>query len=117
MIARENGLILNILSFATKQLYTKSSVYSASKAGAEAMMDVVRAEVRRHGVRIVNVHPGAVLTPLWPEEQRRRNGGQMLDPQRVAELLYHLSTQPSSLAIEEIAFRPRGGDIEYYEEG
>jgi short-subunit dehydrogenase len=113
MIAQGSGLVLNVLSFVTKQLYTKSSVYAASKAGAEAMMNVLRAEVRRRGIQILNVHPGAVRTSIWPEEQRRASGGQMLDPQQVADLLYQVSQHPSSLMVEEITFRPQGGDIEF----
>jgi short-subunit dehydrogenase len=114
MIAQGSGLILNVLSFVTKQVYTKSAAYAASKAGAEAMMNVLRAEVRRRGIRIVNIYPGAVRTPIWPEQQRRKYADQMLDPQETAEMLYQISLQPSSLMVEELTFRPQGGDISFH---
>jgi NAD(P)-dependent dehydrogenase (short-subunit alcohol dehydrogenase family) len=114
MIAQGSGLILNVLSFVTKQVYTKSAAYSASKAGAEAMMNVLRAEVRRRGIQIVNVYPGAVRTPIWPERQILDYGDQMLDPQQAASILYQISRQPSALMVEEVTFRPQGGDIEFY---
>ncbi|MFZ1976908.1 MAG: SDR family oxidoreductase [Bacteroidota bacterium] len=113
MIAQQSGLILNVLSFVTKQVYTKSAAYAASKGGAEAMMNVLRAEVRRRGIQIVNVHPGAVRTSIWPDQQRLDYADQMLDPQQAAEMLYKISRQPSSMMVEEVTFRPQGGDIEF----
>ena len=114
MIAQGSGFIMNILSFVTKQVYTKSAAYAASKAGTEAMMNVLRAEVRRHGIQIVNIYPGAVRTPIWPEEQRLEYADQMLDPQQAAEMLYQISLQPRSLMVEEVTFRPQGGDIAFH---
>jgi NADP-dependent 3-hydroxy acid dehydrogenase YdfG len=62
----------------------------------------------------VNIYPGAVRTPIWPEQQRRKYADQMLDPQETAEMLYQISLQPSSLMVEELTFRPQGGDISFH---
>lgn len=112
MSTRKKGLIFNILSYTTKALYTKSSAYAASKAAAEAMMNVLRAETRREGIRIVNVYPGAVLTPIWHPRQQEKFGDQMLKPEYVADILYTLSVQPEELMVEEIVLRPQGGDLQ-----
>jgi short-subunit dehydrogenase len=111
MLQNQNGIILNILSYVVKDVYTKSAVYSSSKAGIEAMMNVLRSEVRQHGINIVNVYPGAVSTPIWRQDQREKFGNQMLTPEQVAEMLYQVSIQPLSLMVEEIILRPQGGDI------
>jgi NADP-dependent 3-hydroxy acid dehydrogenase YdfG len=111
MIENQNGLVLNILSYVVKEVYTKSAAYSASKAGAEAMMDVLRSEVRRKGINIVNVYPGAVSTPIWNQHQLEKFGNQMLAPEQVASMLYEVSTQQPSLMVEEIVLRPQGGDL------
>ena len=111
MLERGSGLIMNVLSFVAKKLYTKSSAYSASKAGSDAMMNVLREEVRRKGINIVNIYPGAVRTPIWPAKQQQLYVDQMLSPQEVAELIYGISIQPPSMMIEEITFRPRQGDL------
>jgi NADP-dependent 3-hydroxy acid dehydrogenase YdfG len=112
MIKKESGLVLNIISYIVKEIYTKSAAYAASKAGIGAMMDVLRAEVRRQGINIVNVYPGAVSTPMWRPNQIEKYGNQMLTPEQVAELLFDLSIQPPSLMVEEIIIRPQGGNLQ-----
>ncbi len=111
MVRRQRGLILNIISYTTKEVYERSSAYAASKAGVEAMMDVLRAEVRRKGINIVNVYPGAVATGIWPETVRQKYSDQMLRPEDVAKMVYDISNQPGSVMVEECIIRPCGGDL------
>jgi NADP-dependent 3-hydroxy acid dehydrogenase YdfG len=111
MLAHHRGLIINIVSFVTKAVYTKSAAYAASKAGLQAMMDVLRAEVRREGIRIVNIYPGAVLTPIWPSRQQETYKDQMLEPRDVARFVYDVSVQPEPVMVEEVVIRPQGGDL------
>jgi short-subunit dehydrogenase len=112
MLQRKKGLVLNLLSYVVKEVYTKSAAYSASKAGAASLMNVLRAEVRKHGINIMNVYPGAVSTPIWHQDQIEKFGNQMMAPEQVANLLYQISIQPSSLMVEEIILRPQGGDLQ-----
>jgi short-subunit dehydrogenase len=112
MLQNQHGLVMNVLSYVAKEVYAKSAAYSASKAGAEAMMKVLRSEVRREGIRIVNVYPGAVSTPIWHPNQLEKFGNQMLTSEQVAEMLYQVSKQPPSLMVEEIILRPQGGDLQ-----
>jgi short-subunit dehydrogenase len=111
MLQRKKGLVLNLLSYAVKEVYAKSAAYSASKAGAESLMNVLRAEVRRRGINIVNVYPGAVSTPMWHQNQLEKFGNQMVTPEHIAEMLYQISIQPPSLMVEEIVIRPQDGDL------
>ena len=111
MLRRKRGVIVNILSFAAKTIYTKSTAYSASKSGAEAMMNVLRAEVRNSGVKIINVYPGAVFTPMWAPKHRKKYSKRMIDPNVVARLVYEASSQPLSAMVEELIIRPQGGDL------
>jgi short-subunit dehydrogenase len=111
MLNRGNGLIINVLSYAAKATYTGSGAYAASKAGAEALMNVLRAETRDKGIKIVNVFPGAVLTPIWHPKHQDRYGSRMMRPQEIARVLYDLSCQPPSMMIEDIVIRPQIGDL------
>jgi NADP-dependent 3-hydroxy acid dehydrogenase YdfG len=111
MIERRAGVVMNILSYAGKVTYTGSSAYAASKAGAEAMMDVLRAEIRDKGIKIVNVSPGAVLTPIWHPRHQERYGHVMMKPVEIAKVLYDVSLQPASMMIEDIIIRPQAGDL------
>ena len=111
MIGRGGGTIVNVLSYAAKTPYTGSSVYAASKAGAEAMMNVLRAETREKGIKIVNVHPGAVLTSIWHPKHREKYGHQMMKPAEIAHMLYEITCQPPSMMLEDVVIRPQVGDL------
>jgi 3-oxoacyl-[acyl-carrier protein] reductase len=111
MIQRRSGIVLNIVSFAAKTTYTESSAYAASKAGMAALMEGLRAEVRDKGIKIVNVFPGAVLTPIWHPKIRTKFGSTMLTPEEVARAIYAVSCQPPSVMVEEVVIRPQAGDI------
>jgi short-subunit dehydrogenase len=104
-------MVINVLSYATKARYTKSSVYSASKAGAEAMMNSLREEVRDQGIKIVNVFPGATLTPMWHQKHQEWYGDQMMHPEDVAEAIYEVTLKPKSVMIEDLVIRPQIGDL------
>ena len=112
MLKRRSGTILNILSYAAKTTYTKSAAYSAAKSGAEALMNVLRAEVRHKGIKVINVYPGAVLTPIWSSGNRKRYAASMMPPLEIASLVYQLTRQPNSLHVEEIVVRPPQGDLQ-----
>jgi short-subunit dehydrogenase len=111
MVKRRKGIIVNMISFAAKTVYTKSALYSASKAGLEAMMNVLRTELREVGIKVINVYPGAVLTPMWLKEHRKKYSDQMILPDDVARLVYETTAQSPSLMVEEIVVRPQGGDL------
>jgi NADP-dependent 3-hydroxy acid dehydrogenase YdfG len=101
MMSLRKGLIMNILSYATKVVYER----------AEAMMNVLRAEVRGSGIRVVNIVPGAVLTPIWHPKHQEKFSAQMLLPEEVARTIHNISIQPESMMIEEVIIRPQGGDL------
>jgi NAD(P)-dependent dehydrogenase (short-subunit alcohol dehydrogenase family) len=111
MQRRRSGMIVNILSYAAKAVYTRSSVYGASKAGADMLMRVLRDEVRQDGVRVLNVFPGAVETPMWPEALRAKYAGQMMPAADVARAIAQTIQLPSHLMPEELVLRPQIGDL------
>jgi len=80
-VRRRNGLVINILSYAAKTVYTGSSIYSASKSAGAAMMNVLREEIRDKGIKILNVYPGAVITPMWSARNRTRFHRRMMKPE------------------------------------
>lgn len=111
MMKRRKGLIINILSFAAKTLYTGSGVYSASKSAGEAMMNVLREEVRGKGIKILNVYPGATVTPMWSAKHRSQFSRRMILPAEVADYVVKTANAPDSMMVEEIVFRPQQGDL------
>lgn len=110
-LKRKSGLIINILSYAAKTTYRSSSAYSASKSGVEALMNGLREEVREKGIKVMNVYPGAVLTPMWPAKLIHKLRKHTIDPVEVASLVYLASRQPENLMVEELVVRPKEGDL------
>lgn len=109
MSARGRGDIVNILSVAAHEPLTGAGAYCASKWGALAVTRILANEVRRQGVRVTAISPGAVDTPLWddlPHEFERR---EMLDPAEVARVVRQVVELPRSLYIDEVRIMPPRG--------
>jgi short-subunit dehydrogenase len=79
--------------------------------GLLGYMNVLREEVRRYNIRIVNVIPGATETPMWPSNIRSENSGRMMGSEDVAEIIVWLFLQKGKLVSEEIVIKPIEGDL------
>lgn len=112
MIENNNGTIINILSVVTEKVFTKSTAYSASKAGLLAYVKSLREEVRKYNIRIINIIPGATKTSIWSNSTLEKYSHQMMLPEDIAKLVYYAYSIKSNLVTEEIVIRPLQGDIE-----
>jgi len=111
MIKKRKGQIINILSTAATSVFENSSAYSASKAGILAMTNVIRKEVRKHNIKITNIYPGAVETPMWDSRTRQKFHNRMITPQDIAIIVLQSFEQPKKVLIEDVVIRPIKGDI------
>lgn len=64
-VPNQQGTLVNINSIAGKQPFPYWAAYSASKAGFAAYAKAVQDEHRHNNVRVINLYPAAVKTPLW----------------------------------------------------
>jgi NAD(P)-dependent dehydrogenase (short-subunit alcohol dehydrogenase family) len=64
MLERRRGHLVAVSSLASYRGMPLMSGYCASKAGVNALMDSLRAELRPHGIRCTTLCPGWVRTPL-----------------------------------------------------
>lgn len=110
-IKRKKGTIINILSVVTKKVFTKSSIYSASKHGLLAYTNVLREEVREHNVRIINVIPGATKTPMWSNKVLEKHSDRMMTPSDIGKIVFDVFTLETNMVAEEIVLRPIKGDF------
>lgn len=62
MIAAGGGDVVNIGSLAALRPAPRMAAYVASKAGVHAFSDVLRADLARHGIRVMEVMPGLTRT-------------------------------------------------------
>ncbi len=91
MRRQRDGLIINISSIAGKRAIELGGVaYCASKFAMTALGTSVSNEVRDEGVRITNVYPGEVNTPILenrPTPVSDEHKASILDPEDIAALV------------------------------
>ncbi|KUO59138.1 hypothetical protein APF79_10990 [bacterium BRH_c32] len=111
MMNKNSGTIINILSVVTEKIFTKSSVYSASKAGLLAYTNVLREEVRTNNIKIINVIPGATKTPIWHPKAIEKNSERMMSPKEMASVIYEMHSLNGIMVPEQLTLRPIQGDL------
>jgi short-subunit dehydrogenase len=112
MERRKAGWIFFVLSTAAVKTFPDSTAYSATKAGLLGFSRVLREEVRKSGVRVINVMPGATETTMWTAAERKKYSYRMMRPRSIAEAIVAAFRMPADAVIEEMIVRPPLGDIE-----
>ena len=113
MLKKNNGIILNIISVAAIKIFKNSALYAASKAGVLAMSRVLREEVRKNGIKVIDILPVATETEIWSQDALDKYAEKMMKPGDVASVVYDAIIQclNGRLMIEEIILRPQDGDL------
>ena len=112
MVRRKSGWVINILSNAATKTFEASAAYTATKAGMLGMGRVLREEMRKHGVKVVNIIPGATETEMWSKEARKKYASRMMSQKSVAEAVLAAYRMPDDLVVDEMRLRPLLGDID-----
>ncbi|KER10652.1 MAG: short-chain dehydrogenase [[Candidatus Thermochlorobacteriaceae] bacterium GBChlB] len=110
MQARRSGHIFFITSVAAETPFEQSGLYCMSKFGQKGLVEVLRLYGRKCNVRITNVMPGAVYTPMWGE-QNEVTQAKMMRPEDVATAMVDAFLQPTRTSVEELVLRPVAGDL------
>ncbi|HMF90197.1 MAG TPA: SDR family NAD(P)-dependent oxidoreductase [Candidatus Angelobacter sp.] len=108
-LMRAGATIVNNLSVAATHSFPGMSAYNASKAGALGFTNVLREELRKRGIRVLALLPGAVDTEIWNQFWPDAPKEKMLSPQTVAEAVLHAVSAPAEATIEEIRIGPTSG--------
>jgi NADP-dependent 3-hydroxy acid dehydrogenase YdfG len=109
-VRRTKGHLFAIASIAATRPFAESAAYSASKAGVRALAQVVAEEVRREGVRVTTIVPGAVDSPFWDRAGGTAlDRGRMLQPEDVARTIVHAAAVPARASVDEIVLMPADG--------
>ncbi len=111
-VMRQNraGLIVNISSIAGKRALTLAGpAYCASKFAATALGMAVGLEERANGIRITNIYPGEVDTPILeqrpvpvPAEKRAA----MVHPADIGHCVVALAKLPPNVTVPELVITP-----------
>ncbi len=110
MRLRKQGTIINISSIAGKRAAALGGIaYAASKFAMTALGTSVANEVGVDGVRITNLYPGEVNTPILeqrPQPVSEAHKQQILQPEHVAELVLAIVALPPSVHVPEVVIKP-----------
>lgn len=110
MRERKDGLVVNISSVAGKRAITLGGVvYCASKFAMTALGTAVSNEVRNEGVRITNVYPGEVNTPILenrPTPVSQEHKDAILQPEDIASVIVTICALPPRANVPEIVIKP-----------
>ena len=99
--AGQRGAIVNTSSFLSTAATVGTSGYSASKAGLDAMIRAIALEAGPHGIRINNINPGVIDTPMLrahgddiiPPLAARAALGRVGTPEDIADVAVWLCTE------------------------
>lgn len=111
MRERETGTIINISSIAGKRAIELGGIaYCASKFAMTALGTAAGQEEAPNGIRITNVYPGEVDTPLLeqrPNPVSDEHRSRMLQASDIAELVLTICSLPQRAHVPEIVIKPR----------
>ena len=107
MYSRSTGDIVTIGSSADRNIFPGNGAYAASKFGARAFHEVLRAETRSTGVRATLVSPSGVDTGLWDnvrfmDSDASPDRTRMIQPAAVADAVLFAVTQPPEITVDEL---------------
>lgn len=105
------AVIVNNLSVAAQQAFAGMSAYNASKAGALALTNVLREELREKGIRVLALVPGAVDTDIWQQFWPDAPRAKMMSVQDVARAVVLALSMPPNTSIDEIKMGPASGTL------
>jgi short-subunit dehydrogenase len=113
MRQRQSGIIINISSIASKQVFPNWGAYSVSKFGLMALTQAIAGEERSNGIRVSAVCPGSVDTPLWDTDtvQADFDRSAMLTADMVAQGILYAVLVPTGAVVEELIIMPSGGAL------
>jgi short-subunit dehydrogenase len=103
--------IVNILSVAAKIAFPNWSAYCMSKFALEGFSQSVRAELREHCVRVINIYPAATNTEIWNDVAGDWPREKMIAAEQVADAVAYALSRPADVAVENITLSNAAGNM------
>lgn len=110
MRERKDGLIVNVSSIAGLRASLLGGVaYSASKFAMTALGTCVGLEEKDRGIRVTNVYPGEVETPILdarPVPVSAEHRARILQPDDVASMIVAVAQLPPRAHVPDLVIKP-----------
>jgi NAD(P)-dependent dehydrogenase (short-subunit alcohol dehydrogenase family) len=108
-LMKRGSTVVNNISMAAYHAFPNFAAYNVSKAGALALTNTLREELRERGIRVMALVPGATDTEIWqqfwPEAPREK----MVSAKDVAAVLIAALRVAPVGAVDEIKIGPSSG--------
>jgi NAD(P)-dependent dehydrogenase (short-subunit alcohol dehydrogenase family) len=108
-LMRAGGTIVNNLSVAAVTPFPGMSAYNASKFGALGFTQALREDLRKRGIRVLALLPGATNTEIWGQFWPDAPKEKMISAETVAAAVLHAVSAPANTSIDEIRISPATG--------
>ncbi|WP_440895643.1 SDR family oxidoreductase [Amphibacillus sp. Q70] len=105
MLEKKNGHIINMASDSGFEVTKRLTVYCGTKFAVRAISTGLEKELAQTGVRVSNISPGMVETPL-SSKSPFENDRKKLEPKDIARAVIYAVTQPDYVNVNEITVRP-----------
>lgn len=110
MLARKDGVIVNVVSVAGKRANPLGgAAYVAAKFGMGGLGVVLANEEKDSGVRVSNVYPGEIDTPILehrPKPVTDEQRAVILKPEDVADAVLFVAALPPRVSVPELVIKP-----------
>jgi NAD(P)-dependent dehydrogenase (short-subunit alcohol dehydrogenase family) len=110
MIERKDGLIVNINSISGIRAGLLGGIgYNASKFAVTGLGITAAQEVAPHGIRVTNVYPGEVDTPILekrPTPVTQEHRDRILKPEDVGAAVLMIAQLPPRAHVSELTIKP-----------
>jgi NADP-dependent 3-hydroxy acid dehydrogenase YdfG len=110
MVERKDGVIVNVVSIAGLRANPLGgAAYVAAKHGMGALGYVLANEERENGIRVSNVCPGEIDTPILAARSKPVSEDQravILKPEDVADAVLFVAALPPHVSVPELVIKP-----------
>ena len=106
MRARKKGTIINMSSLADRHTRPNLAVYAATKAAVKSLSESLRRENAPYGIRICNVAPAKVKTPLLMRSSLSVD--EIIPAEAMAKIVLWVYEQPQAICIRDLVLAPTG---------
>ena len=110
MKKQQDGLIINISSWAGKEVSLLSGVtYTSSKHAVNAMTETINMKYCNYGIRACALCPGEVATSILDKRPKKlsiEQKNKMLQPDDLGETIAFLCQMPKHVCINELVISP-----------
>lgn len=109
MVNRRSGHIINLASIAGTTPLPECGSYSASKYGVIGLTKVMQVELRKKGIQVTCVIPGAVNSSFWDTIPHKPDRSLMISASNLAKYFVFLLSQPKGVVVDDITIMPPTG--------